>query len=114
MKVSVNELVGELCITREDGRKLLDNILNDLKKGEVVELDFKDVNIFASPFFNAAVGPLVKEFTNEELERILHIVNINPTGKSLFEIVLNNSSRYFNDANYQKTLDDILTEEEDE
>mgnify|MGYP001600892179 FL=1 len=61
MKINIKENIGPRCIIKEDGQKIYDAIYEVLKRGETVTLDFKDVSQFASPFFNFAIGQLLKD-----------------------------------------------------
>lgn len=59
MKYHICKIVGQNCITLQDGQKVYDAIYPELKAGHPVELDFAEVEIFASPFFNFAIGHLM-------------------------------------------------------
>jgi len=52
--VKVHELVGENAITLDDGQTVYDQIAPSLKGDKPVEVDFADVDVFSSPFFNDA------------------------------------------------------------
>ena len=62
MNFSIHQLVGPNCITVEDGQIVYEQIYPELKQNRPVELDFKDVRLFASPFFNAAIGQTIQRF----------------------------------------------------
>ncbi|MBF0553256.1 MAG: STAS-like domain-containing protein [Nitrospirae bacterium] len=111
MNFKIKELIGPRCIIKEDGQKIYEMIHGPLLQGEVVSLDFSDVNQFASPFFNFAFGQLLKNITKEELERLLHFVNLNDTGKNVFERVIENAVKYYADKDYRKIVDDILEQQ---
>ncbi|MDF5723445.1 MAG: STAS-like domain-containing protein [Rhizonema sp. PD37] len=38
-----------------------------------VELDFGEVDIFASPFFNFAIGQLLRDIKSKDLNRLLKV-----------------------------------------
>ena len=61
MKLSIKDKIGPRCIIKEDGQKIYDAIHESLKQGETVTLDFDGVTQFASPFFNFAIGQLLKD-----------------------------------------------------
>lgn len=54
-------MIGANCITLDDGQQVYNAIHPELTAGHPVELDFDRVEIFASPFFNAAIGQLLKD-----------------------------------------------------
>ncbi len=111
MKINVFDLVGENCITLEDGQKIFNLIHPELSGGNIVDLDFKDVKIFASPFFNAAIGRLLKDIKPDDLNRLLKITNIVPTGLAVLKRVIENSKEYYSNPNVRKAVDEVLLEQ---
>lgn len=111
MKLSIKDKIGPRCIIKEDGQKVFDEILEPLKRGETVTLDFEAVTQFASPFFNFAIGQLLKEIKEDELRRLLLIENLNETGKMVVERVIENAAKYHGDKDYRQIVDDILDQQ---
>jgi hypothetical protein len=111
MKISIKDKIGPRCIIKEDGQKIYDAIHEALQKGEAVTLDFKDVTQFASPFFNFAIGQLLKDIEEVELRHLLHIENLNETGRLVVERVIENAAKYHGNKDYRKIVDDILEEQ---
>ncbi len=111
MNVSVKELIGPRCIIKEDGQRVYDTILNVLLNKESVTLDFEGVTQFASPFFNFAVGQLLKDIPKNDLQNLLHFENLNDIGQLVVSRVLENASIYHRDKDYQKIVDDILEQQ---
>lgn len=113
-KWNILSLVGEDCITVEDGEKVYDLIHPELIAGHPVELDFAGVGVFASPFFNAAFGRLLKDFTPEDLNRLLKVSNLTSVGRDTLKLVIKNSTQYYRDPAFRKALDEILMEQSKE
>jgi hypothetical protein len=113
MEIKVKDLVGENCITREDGNKIYNLLFPQLSVNRHVTLDFSGTNIFASPFFNAGIGRLLKDFKKEQLDTLLKVNNLNPIGISLLKLVIGNSAQNYQDASYQQTVDEVLKEQEE-
>jgi len=111
MKLSIRDKIGPRCIIKEDGQNIYDQIHGSLKNGETVTLDFEGVNQFASPFFNFAIGQLLKDIQEDKLRRLLLIENLNETGKLVVERVIENAANYHGDKDYRKILDDILEQQ---
>jgi len=111
MKLSIKDKIGPRCIIKEDGQKIYDEILEPLKRGETVTLDFAAVSQFASPFFNFAIGQLLREITEIDLRRLLQIENLNETGRIVVERVIENATKYHGDKDYRKIVDDILDQQ---
>ena len=108
MRVSIKDKIGPRCIIMEDGQKVYDAIHGALKNGETITLDFRGVSQFASPFFNFAIGQLLKDITEGELRRLLLFEGLNETGRMVVERVIENAVNYHGDKDYRKIVDDIL------
>jgi len=114
MRLSIHDIVGPRCITKEDGQRNFDKIHNVLIENEEVTLDFKGVTQFASPFFNFAIGQLLKDLTPENLKSLLKIENLLEDGKLVVDRVIENASRYIIDEDYRKIVDTILKKQSEE
>jgi hypothetical protein len=111
MKLSIKDKIGPRCIIKEDGQKIYSAIHESLKQGETVTLDFDGVTQFASPFFNFAIGQLLKDIKEDDLRRLLHIEKLNETGRLVVERVIENAAKYHGDKDYRKIVDDILEQQ---
>ena len=114
MKLLIKDKIGPRCIIKEDGQKVYDEIHDFLKNGETVTLDFNGVSQFASPFFNFAIGQLLKDIVETDLRRLLQIENLNETGKMVVERVIENAAKYHGDKDYRKIVNDILEQQANE
>jgi len=113
-KWKILDLVGEDCITIEDGEKFYDLIHPELMTGHPVELDFAGVTAIASPFFNAAFGRLLEDLTPEDLKRLLNVSNLIPVGRNTLKLVIENSNQYYRDPVFRKALDEVLMAQSEE
>ena len=75
MEYRVIDHIGPRAIIREDGQKVFDTIYPVLKTGESAKLDFDGVSQFASPFFNFAIGQLLKDLTVDDLKQKMVLFN---------------------------------------
>ena len=110
MKCLVREIVGDSAITLDDGQGVHERIQPALGRGETVELDFEGVSVFASPFFNAAIGQLLKDHQPQQLEELLRVENLNSVGRDLMQRVIENSQRYYSSADYRAAQARVLQE----
>lgn len=113
MKITINDIIGPRCIIKEDGQKIYDIIYGPLKQGQVVTLNFEGVTQFASPFFNFAIGQLLKDINKEKLQKLLKYENINDVGKQVIDRVIDNASQYHGNQDYRHIVDDILKQQEE-
>ena len=115
MKLNVKDIIGgDRCIVRADGQKIYDHIHTTLQGGEDVTLDFADVDLYAAPFFNCAVGKLFQDIDAKVLEGKLHFENISRIGSNIVECVKENAARYYNDPDYRKAVNSVLARQDDE
>jgi hypothetical protein len=110
MQCIVREIVGENAITLDDGQGVYDQIAAALCAGENVELDFTGVAVFASPFFNAAIGQLIRDQSPDELNRLLRIIGLKPAGYDVLGRVIENAKRYYASPNYREAQSRVLRE----
>lgn len=111
MKILIKEYIGNRCILKEDGQKLFEKISPYIKRGDNVYLDFANVRMFASPFFNYSIGQLLNIFTIEDVRKLLHIDNLEKVGAVTIERVIENASRFRKDIDYKKIVDEILEQQ---
>lgn len=110
MKMEILPITGENCITIEDGQTVYDKIYPQLKAGHDVELDFTGVKVFASPFFNAAVGQLLKDMDSPELKR-LKLIGMPAFAIETLRKVIDNSRQYYSSKKQQKHVESAVDTE---
>ncbi len=108
MSLMIVSLVGEHCITIEDGQQIYEVIHSDLLNGKEVTLDFAKVQVFASPFFNTAIGQLLRDISPETLNNNLHLINLTAYGNQIVRRVILNAQKYYKEPNVRKAVDDAL------
>jgi hypothetical protein len=107
--VKVLEISGENAVAQEDGQKVYELVREHLKSGEELQLDFQGVKIFASPFFNAAIGQLLKDFGADDLNRRLKFDHLSSVGQEVLKRVIENSKRYFSSSEgYKKAQTEVI------
>ena len=108
--IAAAPLIGEYGITLNDGHTIHAAIQPLLAKNNIVTLDFKDVTIFASPFFNAAIGRLFSEFDSDYLNEHLQFNNLSSAGEGTLRQVLKNANDYYNNPLTREAVDRVLHE----
>ena len=76
MKIKIAELIGENCESIDDGGKLYQLLIEEIKNNRAVELDFTDVRSVITPFLNASFGKLLDLFEKETLMEKLILCHI--------------------------------------
>lgn len=104
----IKQICGNNCISYPSGKALLDRIYPELKAKNKITLDFNEIRLFASPFFNMAIGTLFKEFKKDELSYFIKFKNLNQTGSTLLQRVIENSEKYYSMPRDKKAAFDEL------
>lgn len=94
-RIEVVVIVGENAISMQSGTNLYAQIHDLLKSGERVELDFAGIQLFASPFFNASIGLLLKDIDVNVLQSLLKVVNLDKVGHQLLNHVIANAIKFY-------------------
>ncbi|MBM4167859.1 MAG: DUF4325 domain-containing protein [Ignavibacteria bacterium] len=110
MKINLFDLIGEYCITLQGGEDVYELIHPELMAGRQVELDFLNVGVFASPFFNAAIGRLLEDLKSDDLNQLLKISNLNDVGNMVLRRVIENSKEYYSNPTLRNALDEIVAQ----
>jgi len=111
MELKIKDVIGMRCITKDDGQKIYNIIHPELLNNKTVILNFQGVMQFASPFFNFAIGQLLKDLSVKDLKRLLEIKNFVPDGRLVVNRVIENASKYHQDVNYRNIVDSILEQQ---
>lgn len=97
--IKVFEITGRNAISMQKGNLIYEILAQNYKSHEKVILDFEGVALFASPFFNASVGHLLKDITVQELLQFMKPLNLNETGKDLLNLVIANAIKFYSNHN---------------
>ena len=108
MKISINDLIGDVCMTYDDGERLLAAYRPAFDAGETVELDFAGTRIFVSAFFNASVAPLLEKYSREEIRERLLFLNLPDAAYEPLQRSVENAERYYRDPHYREALDKVI------
>lgn len=95
MKIFVKEIVGENAISMQSGKLLYEKISTPILSGKDVEIDFEGVELFASPFFNASIGLLIKDISITDLQQKLKVSNLSIVGRQLLNLVISNAITHY-------------------
>ncbi|MCU0542141.1 MAG: STAS-like domain-containing protein [Oscillatoriaceae cyanobacterium Prado104] len=111
MRQNIHDLIGKACMTPDEGQKVYELIYPELIANRPVELDFSRVEIFASPFFNFAIGQLLRDIPSDTLNRMLKFSNLNSVGRQVLKRVIENSKQYYSNENTRKAVDEVVSEQ---
>ena len=63
-------------VTPDEGEPIYNHIVESLKKGDNVILDFSNVEMMTTAFLNVVIGNLYKDYTSEQLKSMLSFENL--------------------------------------
>lgn len=109
MRINIGERFGRFCVAASDGEELYEQLMPLLTSAQEIRLDFEGVTGFASPFFNAAIGKLLKDFRPEQLRGLLHFEHLAPAGEDVIRRVIENARTFYADTKALEALDVSLT-----
>lgn len=114
-QIKVFELTGRNAISMQSGEKLYNTLHSKLISGEQLTIDFSEVVLFASPFFNASIGLLLKDIPVERLQQLLSITNLSDVGRDLLNHVISNAIIFYqNSEKVSKAIDQTQASSKDE
>jgi hypothetical protein len=105
MRYQIRDIIGDYCVTLQSGQEIHDLIKPLLIAKESVILDFSGIKACACPFFNCAIGQLLKDIPYEELSHLIQYENLSTIGGNVLSIVIDSAKRYYKDANYRQAID---------
>ncbi|MBH8562770.1 STAS-like domain-containing protein [Nostoc sp. CENA67] len=111
MVYKIFNIVGEYAITAESGQNVYDQIHPVLLAGNSVELDFTGVKVFASLFFNFAIGQLLKDIPADKLNQQVEFIGISSDGWNVLERVITNAKHYYSDERFRNAVDTVMAEQ---
>jgi hypothetical protein len=106
--LKIFDLIGEDCVSGDDGRLLYSQMEPVLATGEQVELDFFGVDTVASPFFNAGIGRWLEKMDLKELEKKVHFSHLPSSAPCLLKRVFENAESFYSDPNYSRAVEDVM------
>lgn len=108
--IKINDLITlNQGITSEEGQPIYDMIIEALSKEENVTLDFEGVTFLTTAFLNVVIGTLYKDYTSEQLQARLHIVNAgNDTMARIKKVTDNAKSFYSDEEKFNQTVEEVL------
>lgn len=99
MKIKLKELIGERCITAEQGRTLLERIERPLLfTGRHVMIDFEGVRTLLPLFLNHSIATLLRRLNRWQLNQQLSLVNITDHQRVTFESVMEAAVAFYRPA----------------
>lgn len=110
IKIKIDDFVTlNQGITSEEGQPIYQKIVDGLSRNEDVTLDFEGMTFLTTAFLNVAIGTLYRDYTSEQLQTRLYIVNANDETIARIKKVTDNAKAFYSDEDkFNQTVEDIL------
>ncbi|HEY5124526.1 MAG TPA: STAS-like domain-containing protein [Ignavibacteria bacterium] len=100
---------GEKAVSSDDGDILFGRIVEEIKSGSIVELDFSGIIIMTTAFLNSAIGQLYSIFSSEQLNKSIKLINVENEDKILFKKVIDRAKEFFaNRKGFEDSADNAI------
>lgn len=93
--IKVFDVIGKNAISMQSGDKIYLLLKQNMKENHKVILDFSGVSLFATPFFNTAIGYLLKDMEIKALQEQLDFIHLDEVGNELLNLVIFNAINYY-------------------
>lgn len=110
--IKLNDLIScHKGITPDDGEPIYNVIVDSLKEGTPVILDFEGVEMMTTAFLNVVIGNLYKDYTSDKLKTMLSFSNLPDSIAIRIKKVTDNAKLFYKDQeNYTKIIDAVINE----
>ncbi|MGE7623584.1 STAS-like domain-containing protein [Viridibacillus sp. NPDC096237] len=115
MKVNVRDVIGSgIAISATKGEIVYKELTLALKENVNVELDFEGITDLTTAFLNVAIGHLYSEYSGEELNDKLDILNLDELDKYLLKQVIERVKMNQDEAKeFENLVKEVLDDGED-
>ncbi len=114
MKISVLDVIGKsIGISTDDGKKLNNVIVKEIRDGNSVEVSFEGIDMIISHFLNEGVGKLYKIFHKKDwdmLDKGVSFSGLSSDDKELLltKVIPTSKSHFSDEKNSERIQKDIL------
>lgn len=104
------EQIAPIAMTEESGIKVREKIAEAFEEKKQVILDFTNVSLFATPFFNASIGYYIIKLTPEKALSDIVTDNLSLLGKETYEHSVENARRIHDKKDNPELIGKITAE----
>lgn len=101
--------VSPRCLSDDAAKKLNVLIEENIDSEDGIVLDFSEINMFASVYFNNSMAKLLSSHDAAFIKSRISIVNLNEAGSKAFKRSMDNAAIYFGlDEDARRMVDGIV------
>lgn len=96
----VFDFTGHGAIAIEHGQKLYRAIYPHILNGELVQLDFTDIEFLTTAFVGIAIGQLLKDISKQIVDELIEFVAVSEDKRDMIQRVMDRAYKwYYNEQN---------------
>lgn len=111
--IKANEYI-KTGFSANDAECLLAVIEPKVSRGEKIQVDFSDIKIFTTLFFNIALTRYIVELGPEKYTEMFQVLNLSEVGESTYQHSFDNAVEYYNLSAEQKSKQTEILSDFDE
>ncbi|MFZ7282493.1 STAS-like domain-containing protein [Avibacterium avium] len=90
-----NLINSNIAVSMPLGDKLYKELIKVWDENNTIKIDFINIDTYATPFFNASIGRLLKDHTIDELKQKLSFEHLSEGGRNLLNRVISNAISFY-------------------
>lgn len=109
MEIKVSKHIDN-GLTESNGlilRKLISAKLQEIKDDDCIVLNFENIDLFATPFFNSSIGYFVDFLGKEKFDAIIKLDKISELGMDTYQHSYNNAVDKYNKTKDETKIGEI-------
>lgn len=107
--IIANEVTLNQGVTPEEGQPIRERIYASIKDGKPVVLDFAQMQLITTAFLNVVIGTLYKDFSSDELKKLLSFENLTEGIALRIKRVTDNAKLFYeNPEQFQHNVDSAI------
>ncbi|MDE6574175.1 MAG: STAS-like domain-containing protein [Muribaculaceae bacterium] len=104
-----NEVSLAQGVTPQEAQPISDRILASLKSGVPVVLDFAGMQLITTAFLNVVIGTLYKDFSSDDLKKLLSFDNLTDGIAMRIKRVTDNAKLFYeNPEQFRQNVDSAI------
>lgn len=97
MYINISKEINKNAVSMESGSVLYTIIFNEMQQNDKkIVIDFGDLNLIASPFFNASISYLLKDYSIQDVLKRLELVNLPDYARKILNVSIQNALEHYN------------------
>lgn len=89
-------------------RKKIEEELVTINDDDILVLNFENITLFATPFFNSSIGYFIMKLGKDKFDRKIKLISISELGMNTYKHSYDNAVEYSNKELNTKEIGDVI------